>query len=83
VFRGSTPIEVLLRHVQEEPTPLRVRTSLDIPGALETAILTCLAKDPKARPQSAEELDRTLAAIPFAQSWTRARAREAWRERFA
>jgi serine/threonine-protein kinase len=80
VFAGKTPVEVILHHVHDEPAPLRSRATLQIPEELDAAILSCLAKDPKRRPASAEALDQMLGAIPFERPWTRARARGAWRE---
>jgi serine/threonine-protein kinase len=79
VFTGKTPIEVILKHVNDEPVPLR-SLELGIPEALDAAILSCLAKDPKRRPPSAEALDQMLEALTFEQPWTRVRARESWRE---
>jgi serine/threonine-protein kinase len=78
VFSGRTPIDVISRHVYEDAVPLASRTTLDIPEALDAAILSCLAKDPQRRPAGAEALDRMLGAIPFERPWTRDRAREAW-----
>jgi serine/threonine-protein kinase len=80
VFEGKTPVDVLLRHVHDDPGPLRSRAKFEIPAALEAAIFSCLAKDPKQRPPSADALDRMLGAIPFERPWTPARARDSWRE---
>ena len=79
VFRGDTPIEVLMRHVRNKPAPLRSLAEIPIPEALDEAILSCLAKDPKQRPQGAEALARILEAIPFERPWTRTRARDSWK----
>ena len=81
VFAGKTPIEVILKHVNDEPTPLRSLAQLGVPGALDAMILSCLAKDPAQRPSSAEALDQMLTGLTFEQPWTRVRARESWRER--
>lgn len=40
--------------------------------------MSLLAKDPKARPQSAMELARRLAAVPLASPWTQERAGRWW-----
>ena len=80
VFRGKTPAEVVSRHTHETPAPLRSPAMFEIPAALEGAILSCLAKDPGLRPASAGDLERKLAAIPFARPWTPERAADAWRE---
>ena len=80
VFAGKTPIEVILKHVNDEPVPLRSLAPLEIPEALDAAILSCLAKDPERRPPSAEALDQMLGDLTFERPWTRVRARESWRE---
>jgi serine/threonine-protein kinase len=80
VFEGKTPVEVILRHVHEDPAPLRSVAASEIPEALETAVLSCLAKDPAGRPETAVDLERVLGAIRFERPWTPARARESWEE---
>jgi eukaryotic-like serine/threonine-protein kinase len=79
VFKGSTPMETIVLHVNREPEPPSRRTSLLIPADLEKIVLACLAKDPADRPQSADELARRLASIRMPEEWTAARAR-AWRQ---
>jgi serine/threonine protein kinase len=49
-----------------------------IPSALDDLVLSCLAKDPAARPQTARELSRRLASIEGANDWTDDRARAWW-----
>ncbi len=68
-FGVRTPREMLLAHVEEAPPPLARRVS-GVPPVLAALVMRALAKDPAARPQSAEEivaalspaLDRTLLA---------------------
>jgi serine/threonine-protein kinase len=76
VFDGDSPLEVLLAHIQDQPTPPSGRTEMEIPAELERVILACLEKDPGRRPQTARELARLLAACPMT-AWDPSRA-EAW-----
>ncbi|RPH64024.1 MAG: serine/threonine protein kinase, partial [Acidobacteria bacterium] len=78
VFKGSTPMETILMHVDREPEPPSQRTELRIPPQLETIVLACLAKKPEARPQTADELAARLSSVPLAREWNVARAREWW-----
>jgi tRNA A-37 threonylcarbamoyl transferase component Bud32 len=77
VFAGDTPVATLLKHVQEEPLPPSRRTEMEVPGDLEAVILSCLAKNPADRPQTAEELDARLAACEM-ETWTPDSAEEWW-----
>jgi hypothetical protein len=81
VFEGATPLETIVMHVHAQPDLPSRRIDLPIPAELETLILTCLAKDPAVRPQTADELDARLASVPLAQPWTLERARGWWAER--
>jgi serine/threonine-protein kinase len=78
VFEGRTPMETVMMHVQRAPEPPSRRTALPIPAALERIVLDCLAKDPAARPQTADELSDRLAAVPLPVEWTPGRADEWW-----
>jgi plasmid stabilization system protein ParE len=78
VFTAETPMALLLQHAQTPPTLPSARTDLPIPRALDDLVLSCLAKDPAKRPQSARELSLRLAEVECASSWTQDRAREWW-----
>jgi serine/threonine-protein kinase len=78
VFTAETPMGLLLQHAQTPPTPPSARTELPIPPALDDLVLSCLAKDPANRPQSARELSLRLAEVEGASAWTQDRAREWW-----
>jgi serine/threonine-protein kinase len=78
VFSGETPMALLLHHAHTPPTPPSARTELPIPPALDHLVLSCLAKDPAERPQSARELSRRLAEVEGASAWTEDRARDWW-----
>jgi plasmid stabilization system protein ParE len=78
VFTGETAMALLLQHAQTPPTPPSTHTELPIPAALDQLVLSCLAKDPAERPQSARELSSRLAAVEGANAWTDDRARDWW-----
>jgi len=79
VFTADTAMALLLHHAQTLPTPPSARTELTIPVTLEQLVLSCLAKDPAERPQSAKELSLRLSAVESATTWTEDRAREWWK----
>ena len=78
VFTAASPMGLLLQHAQTPPAPPSSRTELPIPPALDDLVLSCLAKDPAKRPQSARELSLRLAEVEGASAWTQDRARDWW-----
>jgi tRNA A-37 threonylcarbamoyl transferase component Bud32 len=58
-FTGPSPRETLAAQLSHVPKPLH-ELSADIPRSLSTLIMRCLAKDPAARPQTADEILREL-----------------------
>ncbi len=80
-IRGRNRRELLELHQREIPRPLRAaRPDLQIPEALDAAVMLCLKKRAAERPASARELERLLGAIPtegllyeYPQSMTRQR----------
>ena len=78
VFTGDTPMAVVVHHAHTLPIPPSERSELPIPPALDRLVLSCLAKDPAERPQSARDLSQRLAAIDGGSPWTNERAREWW-----
>jgi serine/threonine-protein kinase len=64
VFEGANAMQTVLLHVQKEPVPPSARTTNPISRALEDVILSCLAKRPEDRPQTASALGALLAAVP-------------------
>jgi hypothetical protein len=78
VFTGDTPMAVVVHHAHTLPIPPSERSELPIPPALDRLVLSCLAKDPAERPQSARDLSQRLAAIDGGSPWTDERAREWW-----
>ncbi|HLA94970.1 MAG TPA: serine/threonine-protein kinase, partial [Pyrinomonadaceae bacterium] len=53
-FTGTTPTDVMMRHIEEPPPPLSAFRQ-DLPAALEPVVIKALAKDPDARYQTAAE----------------------------
>jgi serine/threonine protein kinase len=78
VFTSDTTIGLLQQHAQAPPTPPSARAELPIPSSLDDLVLSCLAKDPAIRPQSARELSGRLAEVKGASDWTQERARGWW-----
>jgi serine/threonine protein kinase len=78
VFEADTPMKMLMQHVHARPVPPSQRTELPIPRELDELVLACLEKDPRARPQNAEELFRMAVGCKTCETWNHARAREWW-----
>ena len=78
VFSADTPMATMLAHVREDPIPPTARTEIVIPPQFEAIIMSCLAKDPRARPASADELSERLAACAIGDEWNRAAAKSWW-----
>jgi serine/threonine-protein kinase len=78
VFTAETPMGLLLQHVRAPPRPPSARTDAPIPRALDDLVLSCLAKNPAERPQTARELSLRLAEVDCDGAWTQDRAREWW-----
>ena len=70
-----------IAHINTAPIAPSARAAQAIPPALDSLILSCLAKDPSARPQTARELSGRLAEIGDADPWTEESAR-VWWERY-
>jgi serine/threonine-protein kinase len=78
VFEADGSLATVLAHVQERPIPPSQRSELEIPESLEQLVLSCLEKDPAARPQSAAELDERLSACRLDSKWGAQQAKEWW-----
>jgi hypothetical protein len=81
VFSGRSPLETIHHHLQTEPEPPSKRLGRPLPEDLETLVLSCLAKDPEDRPESARALARSLDACAKNAPWNEAEAEGWWRER--
>ncbi len=79
VFQGTTAMEVMVHHAHSQPVPPSDRTELPISASIDEVILSCLAKDPAERPQSADELSQRLDACSHdVEPWTPERADRWW-----
>ncbi|MBA3445582.1 MAG: serine/threonine protein kinase [Gemmatimonadales bacterium] len=79
VFEGSASLQVIAKHIQEDPVPPSQRTELEIDPALDRLVLSCLTKNPEGRPQTAAELDRELGEIQT-EPWSQEEAQRWWRQ---
>ena len=81
VFSGRGALELIHHHLQTEPESLSKRLGKPVPPKLEAVILSCLAKDPDQRPESARALADALHACDDVQPWDEIDARRYWHER--
>ena len=61
-FTGDTPVEIAMKHISSVPEPPSAKRP-EVPHDLDLVVLRALAKDPKERFQSAEEMDAELARV--------------------
>jgi len=78
VFAVTTPMEMVLAHLEKTPEPPSRRTELSIPEALEQLVLDCLQKDPARRPQTMSEVARRLTGCPLERPWGEKDAARWW-----
>ncbi|MBI2185792.1 MAG: hypothetical protein HYU37_01570 [Acidobacteria bacterium] len=74
---SMNPLTMITKHLQAEPAPPSTCAELPVPAGLDRVVLQCLAKKPAARPRSAADLTRQLAAID-AEPWGDEQARAWW-----
>jgi serine/threonine-protein kinase len=78
VFEADSPMKMLMQHVQAEPVPPSQRTELKIPRELDELVLACLHKDPRKRPQNAEEVLTRAWQCKNCETWDQQSARTWW-----
>ncbi len=78
VFGGRSVVEVCGHHLHSNPVAPSERVEGGVPPDLEAVLLSCLAKAPAERPQSASDLRQRLRACEASGGWTDEAAREWW-----
>jgi eukaryotic-like serine/threonine-protein kinase len=76
-FTGQNMVEICAHHIHTQPEPPSRRRA--VPQDLEDVILSCLAKDPAARPQTASALLAALTSCVDAGGWSEHEADSWWR----
>jgi beta-lactam-binding protein with PASTA domain len=69
-FSGETPVEIAMKHLSAIPDPPS-ELRHEVPHALDMVVLRALAKDPRDRYQSAEEMDADLERVARGSSVSR------------
>lgn len=82
VFEANNPAAVIVSHLTEEAPSVRAAVGAEISEQLDRIVSRCLAKNPKDRPQTAQELERELSACAV-DPWTHADAEECARQHAA
>ncbi len=80
LFPGKSMMGTLVAHLRTKPTPPSEKMDAPIPQELDRIILWCLEKDPDKRPQTAEELAKSLRQIKFEDPWDQDKAKSWWEE---
>jgi serine/threonine-protein kinase len=81
VFSGRGSLEVIHHHLQTIPESMSKRLGRPIPPKLEAVVMSCLAKNPDDRPESARALAKVLHDCDDVQPWDELDARRYWQER--
>jgi serine/threonine-protein kinase len=63
VFEGDTPLQIILKHLQQPAEPPSRMSDRAIPPALDELVLACLAKRSEDRPATAAELSQRLTQV--------------------
>ena len=81
IFDAETVPEIHAKQMNTTPIPPGIRTTQPISREMEQLLLRCLAKEPDARPHSANELRARFLACPAAADWS-LKARVDWWESY-
>jgi len=77
-FEGTSPYDVIAKHLKVDPRPPSEASELSINKAFDHIVLKCLAKSADDRFQDMPELARALDSLAFDHPWNSDRAREWW-----
>jgi serine/threonine protein kinase len=80
-FDGRTTLEVLSKHLREQPLPPSARLGTSLPSDLEGLVMRCLAKEPGQRPESARALWTALRSCRDAAAWNVLEAEQWWKQK--
>jgi len=70
-FESSTPMGMMLAHIQQQPVPPSERNSqVQIPAELDGVVLQAMAKDPRDRFRTASAMSRALESVSSSASRT-------------
>ena len=78
VFDATTIAELCTAHLHRTPEPPSTLLGRNIHATLERVILSCLAKDPGARPRGAPAVVALLEQSKVASAWTQESAKTWW-----
>jgi eukaryotic-like serine/threonine-protein kinase len=81
VFTGGGALQIMARHISEEPVPPSRHSPFALSGDLEETVLACLKKKRMERPESARELCDRLGRCELEEPWSREDARRWWERR--
>lgn len=70
VFECGTVGESLERHINSKPIAPSQQTDSPIPESLDGVVLACFDKDPKKRPQNADQLSDSIMKCDVGSEWT-------------
>jgi serine/threonine-protein kinase len=80
VFDASNAMSMIIEHVKSTPEPPSAKIEEPVPTDLESLILSCLAKSPDDRPQSATELGAKLRECECYKDWDWQKAASWWHQ---
>jgi serine/threonine-protein kinase len=80
IHRHNGDLDLLYKVVNSEPVHIASTAKQAVPAELAELVMTCLAKEPEARPQSVYEICERLESVPGLLSWTQADATKWWQK---